>query len=98
MQLATRQFQSKLIFSRRIKMADEKKKMRFNPVCDVILLREVVARQPDDKASWEEAVASINAAMHLVNVNQSISVQAAKFRLRTLVDAHQKDEMASLRA
>ena len=37
-------------------MSDEKKFLRFKPAYDILLLREVVARQPDGKLSWEEVV------------------------------------------
>ena len=65
-------------------MGEEKKCTRFKPVYDVILLREGVARQPDDKVIWEETLAAINAAIRLMKADQTFTVRAAKFRLRTL--------------
>ena len=46
-------------FCRKI-MTDEKKCVRFRPVYDILLLREVVAKQPDGKVSWDEVVVNVN--------------------------------------
>ena len=44
-------------------MSDDKKFLRFKPVHDVLLPREVVAKQPDGKDSWDEVVANVNSAI-----------------------------------
>ena len=72
--------------------------MRFRPVYDILLLREVVGKQPDGKVSWDEVVVNVNNAIAEQQPGQSVTLRACKARLRTLMDAHRKDEMASLRA
>ena len=84
-------------FCRKI-MTDEKKCVRFRPVYDILLLREVVAKQPDGKVSWDEVVVNVNNAIAEQQPGQSVTLRACKARLRTPMDAHRKDEMASLRA
>ena len=58
----------------------------------------VVARQPDGKQSWEEVVASVNSAISGHQPGMSVTLRACKCRLRTLVESHKKEGMASLRA
>ncbi len=79
-------------------MSDEKKFLRFKPAYDILLLREVVARQPDGKQTWEEVVASLNSAISGHLPGMSVTLRACRCRLRTLVESHKKEEMASLRA
>ena len=79
-------------------MIDNKKCVRFRPTYDILLLREVVAKQPNGKLSWDEVVVNVNVAIAEQQPGQSVTLRACKFRLRTLLDAHRKDEMASLRA
>ena len=79
-------------------MTDEKKCVRFRPVYDILLLREVVAKQPDWKVLWDEVVLNVNNTIAEHQPGQSVTLRACKARLRTLMDAHRKDKMASLRA
>ena len=79
-------------------MTDEKKCVRFRPAYDILLLREVVAKQPEDKVSWDTVVQNVNVAIAENQPGQAVTLRACKARLRTLTDAHRKDEMASLRA
>ena len=79
-------------------MTDDKKCVRFRPAYDILLLREVVAKQPADKVSWDQVVANVNVAIAEQYPGQAVTLRACKTRLRTLTDAHRKDEMAALRA
>ena len=94
-------------------MADEKKCMRFRPVCDILLMREVEAKLAKSKQAWDEVLTSVNAVIHDLQPGQSVTLRACKRRLLTLMEgggppqgdcspswraeAHHKDEMASLR-
>ena len=82
-------------------MSDEKKYLRFKPVHDVLLMQEVVAKQPDGKEAWDEVVRNVNSAIdgqQPGHGGQSVTLRACKCRLRNLLETHRKGEMASLRA
>ena len=79
-------------------MTDDKKCVRFRPAYDILLLREVVAKQPEDKVSWDAVVQNVNVAIAEQQPGQAVTLRACKARLQTLMDAHRKDEMASPRA
>ena len=79
-------------------MSDEKKYLRFKPVHDVLLMREVVAKQPDGKEAWDEVVRNVNSAIDGQQPGQSVTLRACKCRLINLLETHRKGEMASLRA
>ena len=78
-------------------MTDEKKCVRFRPVYDILLLREVVAKEPDGKVSWDEVVENVNVAIAEQQPGQAVTLRACKARLRTLTDAIGSDSI-SLRA
>ena len=66
-------------------MTDEQKCVRFRPVYDILLLREVAAKQPDGKVSWDEVVLNVNVAIADHQPGQSVTLRARKVRLRTLM-------------
>ena len=74
-------------------MSDEKKFLRFKPAYDILLLREVVARQPENKQYWDEVVAAVNTAIGRQLPDQAVTLRACKCRLRTLTESHKKEEM-----
>ena len=55
-------------------MSDEKKYLRFKPVNDVLLMREVVAKQPDGKEAWDEVVRNVNSAIDGQQPGQSVTL------------------------
>ena len=73
-------------------MSDDKKYMRLKPVQDILLLREVVAKQPDGKDSWDEVVTNVNSAIEGQQPGQSVTLRACKCCLQNLMDAHRRDE------
>ena len=79
-------------------MSNDTKFLWFKPVHDILLLREVVAKQTDGEESWGEVVTNVNSAIDIQQPGQSMTLRACKCCLRTLMEAHRKDEMASLRA
>ena len=62
-------------------MTDEKKCARFRSVYDILLLREVVAKQPDDKVSWDEVVENVNVAIAEQQPGKSVTSRACQARL-----------------
>ena len=73
-------------------MSDDKKYLRFKPVHDILLLRDVVAKQPDGKDSWDEVVTTVNYAIEGQQPGQSVTLRMCKCCLQNLMDAHRKDE------
>jgi hypothetical protein len=74
---------------------------RFFPALDIVLLREVVAKQlPSTKTEWEAIHTNVNSALQKIKgcENSYVTQTASKDRLKTLQVAHKKDEMNSLRA
>jgi hypothetical protein len=78
--------------------AAKAKPIRFYPALDIFLLREMVARQPSSKVGWDTLHKNVNAALQQTNLNNYVTLRACKDRVRTLQEAHRKDEMNSLRA
>ena len=54
-------------------MTDDKKCIRFRPAYDILLLREVVAKQPEDKVSWDAVVQNVNVAIAEQQPGQAVT-------------------------
>ena len=71
-------------------MSDEKKFLRFKPAYDILLLREVVASQPENKQSWEEVIASARAWLPCRTAPSCVlsgCVDRLEVRYREVIDA-----------
>ena len=60
--------------------------------------RTCLSCNAESKPSWEEVVASVNAAISGQLPGMAVTLRACKSRLRTLMESHKKEEMASLAA
>ncbi|XP_064619491.1 DNA ligase 1-like [Lineus longissimus] len=58
----------------------------------------MVARQPSSKAAWDALHKNVNTALQQQKANHYVTLRACKDRVRTLQEAHRKNEMNSLRA
>lgn len=72
---------------------------RFYPALDISLLKEVLAVNPygSDKNTkeWESIVSNVNSTLPH---HKNVTLRSCKDRLKTLLKAHQKAEMQSLKA
>ncbi|XP_064638439.1 uncharacterized protein LOC135494419 [Lineus longissimus] len=71
---------------------------RFFPALDILLLRALVAVQPTTKPPWDEVHQHVNTALTEVKRDSFVTLRACKDRVKTLQEAHTKDELKSLRA
>ena len=60
--------------------------------------RTCLSCNTESKPSWEEVVASVNAAISGQLPGMTVTLRAYKSRLRTLTESHKTEEMASLTA
>ena len=73
--------------------------IRFRPGYDILLLREVVAKNPETPADWEQVFTTLNGVIAEQTPGYTIrNVRNVRDRLKTLINAHKKQEMESLRA
>lgn len=73
--------------------------LRFYPALDIVLLKEVLAVDPyrldRNTAEWEKIATNVNSSL---TGTKKVSVRGCKDRMKTLLKAHRRAEMMSLKA
>ncbi|KAK6180680.1 hypothetical protein SNE40_008685 [Patella caerulea] len=77
---------------------DEPQNVRFWPALDILLLKEVISKRPNDSKSWESVAKSVNEVLQIIRPNSQVSVRACRSRKQDLLQKFKKDELSSLRA